>query len=217
MPPRALDDLRYNIAGLPHTKENTSNRGVTSTNANAAFEWIITLLPLGERLRPDKIASLGIQDTAEDLDERARLLVLNRPGCGWVHTKEEAAGANMLEGVVRLIRENFYSPSDPPGVFKMMQRTLFTLLPAAVSAMAFPQQTGSPTITPTPSSSTSSDAGASLITTAPGLTCTGGSTVLFTQDCTYGNPISYCYSPPPPISCATGSFPSVWHPGNSDP
>jgi hypothetical protein len=44
------------------------------------------------------------------------------------------------------------------------------------------------------------------------LTCSGGSTVLTTTDCTVGNTISYCYRSPPPIQCPTSSFPGVWHP-----
>ena len=103
-------------------------------------------------------------------------------------------------------------PDRDTPIGKMLQKTLFTLIPAAFAA-AFPQETGSPTVTAV--SSTTNAAGSSMITTAPGLTCTGGSTVLYTQDCTYGFPVSYCYSPPPPISCGEGYFPSVYHPGKA--
>jgi len=108
--------------------------------------------------------------------------------------------------------ERIPRPETP--IATMLQRAFFTLLPAALVA-AFPQQTGSANITAAPSATTTTSSDpASMITTAPGLTCTGGSTVLFTQDCTFGNPVSYCYSPPPPISCGEGYFPSVWHPGH---
>lgn len=74
-----------------------------------------------------------------------------------------------------------------------------------------PQQTPSPT-TPSSYDGASIVEAASLITTAPGLTCTGGSTVLFTEECTFRRPISYCHSPEPPITCGPSSYPSVWYP-----
>jgi hypothetical protein len=43
------------------------------------------------------------------------------------------------------------------------------------------------------------------------LSCTSGSTVLHTTDCTYGFPISYCYSAPPPVTCSPSSYPVVGH------
>lgn len=49
------------------------------------------------------------------------------------------------------------------------------------------------------------------ITVSP-LSCTDGSTVLTTTECTVGSTVSYCYSPPAPIQCPTGSFPGIWHP-----
>ena len=79
------------------------------------------------------------------------------------------------------------------------------------SAGPFPQQTPSPTTPPSYGGSSTIES-TSLITTAPGLTCTGGSTVLFTEECTYRTPISYCHSPEPPISCGPSSFPSVYYP-----
>jgi hypothetical protein len=85
------------------------------------------------------------------------------------------------------------------------------LLAAYASANPFPQQTPSPTLPPSSDVSSTTES-TSLITTAPGLTCTGGSTVLYTEECTYRYPISYCHSPEPPISCGPSSFPSVWHP-----
>lgn len=103
-------------------------------------------------------------------------------------------------------------PGLDTSVLKMLQRSLFALLPAALAA-AFPQETGLPTITAAPSST--SAAASSLITTAPGLTCSDGSTVLFTLECTYGYPISYCHSDPPPISCGVGFFPGTYHPGKT--
>lgn len=72
-------------------------------------------------------------------------------------------------------------------------------------AAAMNKRQGSPT---TPSSS--------LITTAPGLTCTDGSTVTFTNECTFGYPISYCTKPEPITSCPPGSFPGTWHPGHCE-
>jgi hypothetical protein len=82
---------------------------------------------------------------------------------------------------------------------------------AYASANPFPQQTPSPTTSPSYNGSSVIQS-TSLITTAPGLTCTGGSTVLFTQECTYRIPISYCHSPETPISCGPSSFPTVWYP-----
>ncbi len=89
--------------------------------------------------------------------------------------------------------------------------TTLLLFIALAAANPFPQQTPSPT-TPPSYNASSTTASTSLITTAPGLTCTGGSTVLYTEECTYRHPISYCHSPEPPITCGPSSFPSVWYP-----
>lgn len=54
------------------------------------------------------------------------------------------------------------------------------------------------------------------ITTAPNLTCTDGSTVTFTNECTLGFPISYCTKPQPLTSCPPSSFPGTYHPGHCE-
>ena len=95
---------------------------------------------------------------------------------------------------------------------------IFVSLAAQALAGPFPQQTPSPTSQAGYSADSSSPSKSSslttTITTAPGLICTSGSSVLFTTDCTRGSPTSYCYSPPPPITCGPASFPSVYHPGH---
>ncbi|CAG8131016.1 unnamed protein product [Penicillium olsonii] len=79
---------------------------------------------------------------------------------------------------------------------------LFSFLASAV--VAFPQQTA-PAVTSPP---------ASTITKAASLSCSDGSTAVYTVDCTMGFPVSYCSKPEPPISCSSGFFPSVYHPGH---
>ncbi|KAK3375807.1 hypothetical protein B0T24DRAFT_617061 [Lasiosphaeria ovina] len=88
----------------------------------------------------------------------------------------------------------------------MLSRILLAAAALLGVAAAYPQNTvpASSTIT----SITSVTPPPSAITTAPGLTCTDGSTVLYTKECTYGFPISYCHSDPPPLTCQTGYFPS---------
>lgn len=71
-----------------------------------------------------------------------------------------------------------------------------------------------PMVTITTPANLQAPAPAPTITTAPDLTCTDGSTILHTQDCTMGTPTSYCHKPEPPIECPTGSYPGVWHPGH---
>ena len=94
----------------------------------------------------------------------------------------------------------------------MQSWVLITLVTTAyASASLYPQQTSSPTTSPSQGGSSFAES-TSGITTAPGLTCTGGSTVLFTEECTHRTPISYCHSPELPISCGPSSFPSVWYP-----
>ncbi|CAG8946398.1 unnamed protein product [Penicillium salamii] len=79
---------------------------------------------------------------------------------------------------------------------------LFSFLTSAV--VAFPQQTAAAVTT----------APASTITKAASLSCSDGSTAVYTNDCTLGTPTSYCSKPEPPISCSSGFFPSVYHPGH---
>ncbi|CAG8035905.1 unnamed protein product [Penicillium salamii] len=79
---------------------------------------------------------------------------------------------------------------------------LFSFLTSAV--VAFPQQTAAAVTT----------APASTITKAASLSCSDGSTAVYTVDCTLGFPTSYCSKPEPPISCSSGFFPSVYHPGH---
>ncbi|CAG8411333.1 unnamed protein product [Penicillium salamii] len=80
---------------------------------------------------------------------------------------------------------------------------VFSLLAVYFTAvMAFPQQTIVVTTTAAPAQ----------ITHGPELVCLENQTAIYTTDCTLGTPISYCFSPEPPISCPWGSFPSVWHP-----
>lgn len=61
---------------------------------------------------------------------------------------------------------------------------------------------------------TSTTAPVASITAAPELTCTDGSTILSTIDCTMGTPTSYCHKPEPRIECPTGFYPGLWHPGH---
>ena len=90
---------------------------------------------------------------------------------------------------------------------------LLFLLPLVLPAIAIPTPTPSATSL-IPDSSKITSAPAATITTAPELVCSSGSTIVHTTDCTRGTPISYCSSPEPPIQCATGSYPGVWHPGH---
>jgi hypothetical protein len=100
----------------------------------------------------------------------------------------------------------------------MLSRYLVGLLATALAVSAIPQPM--PAQTPSPSSATASSGSSTSLTTPPSsiitpaatLTCTNGSTVTTTTDCTRGNTYSYCYSPPPPIQCASGYFPGTWHP-----
>ncbi|KAJ5770293.1 uncharacterized protein N7511_002344 [Penicillium nucicola] len=71
-------------------------------------------------------------------------------------------------------------------------------------AVAFPQQTAAATTT----------APATTITKAASLSCAPGQTAIYTTECTLGTPTSYCAVPEPPISCSSGYFPSVYHPGH---
>jgi hypothetical protein len=93
----------------------------------------------------------------------------------------------------------------------MLLDSISLVLAPALAVNALPQQTASPVFASTARSTTSPPA--VIITPSP-LSCSDGSTVLTTTDCTVGKTISYCYSPPPPIQCSTGSFPGVWHPGH---
>lgn len=88
---------------------------------------------------------------------------------------------------------------------------LFTLTMALASFLAVngQLQTPSPTVNG-PAFLTSTRA--STITPAVSLSCTGGSTVLTTTECTYGHTISYCYSKPATITCSDGYYPSVYAP-----
>lgn len=95
----------------------------------------------------------------------------------------------------------------------MMQTWAIVTILSIASALANPFPTQTPSSTTQPCHDDSGiDVSPSPTTTAPGLTCTGGSTVLFTEECTYRTPISYCHSPEPPISCGPSSFPSIWYP-----
>lgn len=97
----------------------------------------------------------------------------------------------------------------------MLSRFLFAILSSALVAVAFPQQTPSPSALSSAGSSTTSPPDSS-ITPAATLSCSDGSTLVHTTDCTLGTPVSYCYSPPPPIQCPSGYFPSVYHPGHCE-
>ncbi|KOS46099.1 hypothetical protein ACN38_g2963 [Penicillium nordicum] len=63
--------------------------------------------------------------------------------------------------------------------------------------MAIPQQTASVTMAVAPA----------VITQGPELWCPNGQTAVYTTDCTMGTPVSYCFSPEPPIECSQGFFP----------
>lgn len=69
-------------------------------------------------------------------------------------------------------------------------------------ATAIPQKTATFITTAAPA----------VITHGPELWCSDGQTAVYTTDCTLGTPVSYCFSQEPPIECAQGFFPSVWHP-----
>ena len=90
--------------------------------------------------------------------------------------------------------------------------SLITIFTYTLGAMAFPRETA--IVGDYKSVAAVTEAAAPAVTAAATLHCTGGSTVLYTTDCTMGTPVSYCHSPPPPIQCGTGYFPSVWHPGH---
>src|SRR6266536_1272 len=90
--------------------------------------------------------------------------------------------------------------------------TQLLFLSSAALVAALPQQTPAPTKLATGSSTTTPPS--STITSSASLSCSSGSTVLHTTDCTIGVPISYCYSPPPPIQCSSGYYPGVYHPGH---
>ncbi|KAJ5512425.1 hypothetical protein N7463_001977 [Penicillium fimorum] len=70
------------------------------------------------------------------------------------------------------------------------------------ATIAIPQQTTSITMAAAPA----------VITQGPELRCAQGQIAVYTTDCTLGIPVSYCFSQEPPIECAQGFFPSVWHP-----
>lgn len=52
----------------------------------------------------------------------------------------------------------------------------------------------------------------STVTPNPSITCSSGSTVLTTTECTYGHIYSLCHSPEATIICSAGYYPSVWYP-----
>lgn len=87
--------------------------------------------------------------------------------------------------------------------------SIFAALSASLSTVAGQLQTPSPTVDG-PAFLTSTRA--STITPVVSLSCTGGSTVLTTTECTYGHIISYCYSKPATIVCSDGYYPSVYNP-----
>lgn len=97
----------------------------------------------------------------------------------------------------------------------MLLRSLLVVLSSALTAMAMPQQTPSPSLFSSVGSTTTSPPDSS-ITPATTLSCSDGSTLIHTTECTLGTPILYCYSPPPPIQCSSGYFPGVWHPGHCE-
>lgn len=81
----------------------------------------------------------------------------------------------------------------------------------SITAFAFPRETA---ITPNVQPNHAVTAEPPAITSDGALRCSDGATILHTTDCTMGTPVSYCYKPPPPITCDKGYFPSVWHPGH---
>ncbi|KAJ5888325.1 hypothetical protein N7495_008366 [Penicillium taxi] len=97
----------------------------------------------------------------------------------------------------------------------MRSSYLITFIPfvSFATASLFPRET-SVAESVQPSVSVSVATATPAVTTAPALTCSAGSTVLYTTECTVGKPISYCHSPEPPIQCQSGYFPSVYHPGH---
>lgn len=101
-----------------------------------------------------------------------------------------------------------------------MLRSLVLLLASALAVSAIPQATPSQTPSPstaTPGSSTTvTSPPSATITPSPTLSCSNGSTAVYTTDCTLGHPISYCYSPPPPIQCSSGYFPGSYAAGHCD-
>jgi hypothetical protein len=97
----------------------------------------------------------------------------------------------------------------------MCKLTLYILSWATLSLTTnpFPRETtrgGSP-LPLVPATATPA---APMVTEAPNLRCSDGSTVIHTTDCTMGTPVAYCFKPRPPILCGPGYFPSVWHPGH---
>lgn len=96
----------------------------------------------------------------------------------------------------------------------MFWRTVLSLLSCALAVSAIPQQTPSPSSSSyyTPSSSVTVPPSSTITPPPATLSCSSGSTILYTTDCTMGFPISYCHSPEPPIQCSSGYYPSVWHP-----
>lgn len=93
----------------------------------------------------------------------------------------------------------------------MLSRSILGFLSCALAVSAIPQQTPSPSSAYTPSSSVTVPP-SSTITPPATLSCSDGSTVLYTTDCTLGTPVSYCHSPEPPIQCSSGYYPSMWYP-----
>ncbi|KAJ9258002.1 hypothetical protein C8Q69DRAFT_53290 [Paecilomyces variotii] len=96
----------------------------------------------------------------------------------------------------------------------MFWKTALSLLSCALAVSAIPQQTPSPSSSSyyTPSSSVTVPPSSTITPPPATLSCSSGSTILYTTDCTMGFPISYCHSPEPPIQCSSGYYPSVWHP-----
>ncbi|KAI9727415.1 MAG: hypothetical protein M1834_008421 [Cirrosporium novae-zelandiae] len=93
----------------------------------------------------------------------------------------------------------------------MLSLALLSLIAAGLTN-ALPQQTPAPT-TSTPANGTSTTFSTATITP---LSCTSGSTVKTTTDCTYGNTYSFCYSAPPPLECPTGYYPGTYQPGHCE-
>ncbi|KAJ5123788.1 hypothetical protein N7448_009885 [Penicillium atrosanguineum] len=83
-----------------------------------------------------------------------------------------------------------------------------------VLALAFPRETGQGGKLDLAHATTTASPPA--VTEDANLLCTDGSSILYTTDCTMGTPVSYCWKAPPQITCGTGEFPSVWHPGHCE-
>lgn len=79
-----------------------------------------------------------------------------------------------------------------------------------IVAMVFPRETAVSGQLDLPHATTS--ASPPGVTDDAHLHCMHGSTIVYTTDCTMGNPVSYCWKPEPSIKCRAGYFPSVWHP-----